>query len=371
MNKRVCIIAPVHHYQDIRVYQKEAKTLSQNGYTVLLIARCDHDKIENDIQIINIKYKTRIQRFLLIPYIYYKAIKTKADFYHLHNPDTIIIGFLLKLMGRTVIYDTHEDFKKKILIRYWIPGFLKRITAMFITFLERVAGLLFDAIIVTQKSVGHRISKKALVLTNAPIKNGELFENAYQFSEGIVDQPCKRLIYVGGISSARGLKTMVQSMANLNLEYSTRLWLIGPFENNLECEKIQEIEGWEYVDYLGILPQSEAFAYMIRSDIGLVLLEDVADYSQTSANKIYEYQCFGLPFIASNFSKWVNELKKINSGLFVDASNVLEVSKKILYLLKHQDIAIEMGRNGKSYIQNEFNWENESTKLIQLYKDLV
>lgn len=368
--KNICIIAPVHHYQDIRVYQKEARTLSLNGYSVFLIARNNNEKVENNIHILKLKYRTRIQRFLLFPYILYKAIRIKADFYHLHNPDTIPVGILLKLLGKKVIYDTHEDFKKKIQIRYWIPKILRKNTALAITFLERIAGLVFNAIIVTQEDVKNRINKKALVLANAPIIDGEIIENAYVISKEIMDQSCKRLIYVGGVSNARGLKFMVQSLVTLNTKYTTRLWLIGHFENKLEYNHIKKEKGWKYVDYLGYLPQDKAFAHMLRSDVGLVLLKDVADYSQTSANKIYEYQSFSLPFLASNFKKWEIELKKVNSGLFVDSNNLKEVENKISYLLENNNIAKEMGMNGKLYIQNEFNWEKESLKLLQLYESL-
>ncbi len=106
-------MAPVHYYDDVRVFQKEAKTLSANGYRVLLLARAEISLVEEGVEVVPLPVvKNRLMRFLCLPRVFWTAFMLKGDVYHLHNPDTLPIVLLLKMLGRRVIYDTHEDFSK-------------------------------------------------------------------------------------------------------------------------------------------------------------------------------------------------------------------------------------------------------------------
>jgi hypothetical protein len=52
--------------------------------------------------------------------VYRKALKTDADIYHLHDPELMPLGLLLKLQRKKVIYDVHENLPKQISIKHWI-----------------------------------------------------------------------------------------------------------------------------------------------------------------------------------------------------------------------------------------------------------
>lgn len=371
-NKRVCILAPVHRFDDIRVFQKEAITLSERGYEVILIARKEDDQEVRNIKVIGVpKYKNRLQRLIIQPWLLRQVLSSKARLIHLHNPDTLLIGFLLKLLGKTVIYDTHEDFSKRILIRKWIPKGLRQVLAYLVGSLERLAGYTLDATISTQEEVSKRIGRNSVVIENAPLVNSTLIQNAYRISKSIKKEDVFRLVYVGGISKERGLLQVIEALETLNKKgLEVRLWLIGP-KGNEDISEASQLSGWKYVDYLGYLPQDEAFAYMIQSNIGIVTILDVGDHRNTSPNKIYEYQRFGLPFIASSFEKWEKQLREINSGLFVDPQSVSEIVSAVEYLFNNKNVRISMGMRGQKFISETFNWEKESKKLIDMYADLT
>ena len=61
-----------------------------------------------------------------------------------------MVGFVLKLLGRKVIYDAHEDTPLQIRYQHWIPRLLRRPYAAFYYIIEKLAGWLFDAIIVAE-----------------------------------------------------------------------------------------------------------------------------------------------------------------------------------------------------------------------------
>lgn len=373
MRKEICILAPVHPYNDVRVFQKEAKTLCENGYKVTLFARVDKDVTIDGIQIKKVpKYKRRFQRFLYQPILFLKALKTNSDVYHLHNPDTLLMGFLLKAIGKKVIYDTHEDFSKRILMREWIPLRLRKIVAIMVEYLEKKAAQYFDACIVTQPQLKDKMGPKTILIENAPVLENTLTKSAYDLANNIEkEKNLIRLIYVGGISKNRGIKETILVLENVNKQIPCRLWLIGPCFEEGFLQELQKMDGWKYVDYLGQLSQDRAFAYMISSDIGIVTILDVGDHATTSPNKLHEYQRFGLPFIASNFKQWIKKVGKTQSGVFVNPSDIDEISKCVINLAKDEKLRKFMKKNGQQYIFNEFNWNIESKKLIELYNKLI
>jgi len=97
-NKKICILSTVHPPFDVRIFHKEAVTLVNAGYEVLLIAQHDKAEIVDGVKIINLKTPVnRMARMTKTVWsAFRKALKTDAVLYHIHDPELMPIGFLLK-----------------------------------------------------------------------------------------------------------------------------------------------------------------------------------------------------------------------------------------------------------------------------------
>jgi glycosyltransferase involved in cell wall biosynthesis len=163
---------------------------------------------------------------------------------------------------------------------------------------------------------------------------------------------------------------MLDAINIVNQQQKCHLWLIGSIED-YDLKDAQEHEAWTFVDYLGLLPQWKAFSYIIKSDVGLCVIPNTGDYGQTDPNKLYEYQVFGIPFIASNFEKWKTKLEKVQAGQFVEPNSPEAIAKAILWFINNPQRGKVMGKQGKKYVETEYNWEKESKKLCDCYRNLL
>ena len=372
LNKRkVCVVAPVHVWDDVRVYQKESRTLADAGYQVSLIAKTPSPQTINGVEIIpsvgNSKF--RLLRFLLLPAVGVQALLQNAEIYHLHNPDTLPIIILLRIFGKKVIYDTHEDFSKRILIKNWIPKLLRRPLAFFVSKSESLISSIATASIATQPDVVERLNGNVLLLGNPPRVNEGLYARVHKHAREIDGQECQvRAVYIGHINRPRGLYEMVDALAIVNNTTFVRLWLIGPADKD-DLDGASRRPGWQYVDYIPSMAQELAFAYVARADVGLIVIWDVGGQASIDPNKLYEYMMFGKPFIASAFGVWIGKLANTDAGWFVKPDSADEIASVLLEIAENGEIAVNKGANGKEFIRH-YNWETESQKLLELYREI-
>lgn len=323
----------------------------------------------SEITINEINHTSRMTRFFSIPLFFYRAIKDKSDIYHLHNPDTLPIGIMLKLCGKSVIYDTHENFRKKILLRTWIPRILRRFIADSVFYTEKVCSLFFDATIVTQKEQLSEY-KKSYLVGNAPIIK---LEDEGKYNKCIGSSAIK-LVYLGGVSEDRGLSSMIKFCGLLNKLHPTELNIIGPCINSLTELEIEDlIHDFPNIHYHGFLNQSEAFLFVRNSHLGLIMLEDVADYKETNPNKLFEYMMLGTPFISSDFEKWKRLLGSQNAGFFLDSKRFTLSQVEYIYsVISSEPDYSKLVHNGRKFVTKEYNWKAIDEKvLLSVYKGIL
>lgn len=363
--KKVCFVAPVHSWDDVRVFSKEAVSLAGEGYDVTLIARADKEFCEKGVKVKPVcgRHGSRAYRFLSIPLIFIQAMREGGDVYHVHNPDTIPIAFFLKVCGKKVIYDTHEDFARRILMRKWVPSPIRKAVAYLVSAAESLLARFVDASIGTQEQVVRRLGQKSYLIGNPPV-----------LPVGVKRKQCEesgefRLVYLGGMTVERGLIDMVDMLSLVNKHAPARLWLIGEISESLLVE-VKGRDGWKYVDYLGRKRQEDAFSYVEKSDVGLVLIHDVGDHSSTDPNKIYEYLAFGVPFLATNFELWMKRFCGYNCGWFLPSQNIDVAAQTIVDISKNKDELKVKGMAGRLFVQ-KYNWGVEKEKLFDIYRSVL
>lgn len=358
--KSVAHLSVVHHVYDIRIYHKECKSLSKTGYDVHLIIPHERDEVSENIHIISlpIKFfnKSIFKTYIILPFIsLLKSLKINAHVYHLHDPQLIPIGIMLKLFQKKVVYDVHEDHKE-------MPK--RKFFRILFGIYEMFAVRIFDKFIAATPKIGRKFPKdKTIILCNYPILSF-IDKNIKNINKiNISNKPV--LIYQGGLTRTRGIKQLIEAIGILN--NNAHLVLLGNWEKGLkeECEKLK---GWNNTIYLGFKPLSEVYSYTSSSDIGVVIFLPHPNHNEALPNKPFEYMASSIPFIFSNFKYWEGIFSEC--GLSVNPEDPKDIAGKIQELINNKKLRIRLGKRGRELVEIQYSWERESEKLIDLYKEL-
>ena len=365
MKNKVCILTTVHSVFDTRIFHKEAKTLLQAGYDVILIVQHNQNEIIDGVRIIAIqKTKSRFRRILFFSWkTLYLALRQGADVYHFHDPELIIVGIILKLFGKKVIYDVHEDVPKQILDKDWIGSiFVRKFFSFLVNLIEQTGAFLFNRIVAATPEIAKKFPKtKTIILRNFPIL--ELINNAMP-ADYKKNKPL--IIYAGGLSKIRGIKEMIQAMESIGDR--AELLLLGKWESEKYKKECENLKGWKYTKYLGFKKLEEVYGYMKISDIGLSMLYPTKNYSVGLPIKSFEYMACSLSIVMSNFSYWQEIFK--GYALFANPYDSKDIALKILFLLNNSDHAKRLREKGRQLVEKEYHWEEENKKLLKMYKYL-
>ncbi len=294
---KVCHLTSVHPYNDTRIFIKECCTLAAAGYETYLIAPNAPEEVRNGVHLYSV-FKLSGSRLLRMTKtvwaVYQKARTLNADVYHFHDPELIPLGLLLKIEGKKVVYDVHEDVPQDILAKTWITPILRKPIAWLIRSLENFAAKRFDAVVAATPFICDRFLQlgcRAVNVNNYPILS-EL-----HFSQGDWLQKERAVCYVGGIFNIRGIYEMVEAIGQTD----AKLLLAGQFSPLELREQIIAMSGWNNVEELGQLNRGEVAKTLARAMAGLVVLHPEPYHIDSQPTKMFEYMSASIPVIASNF----------------------------------------------------------------------
>ena len=377
MRARVCIVTSAHPVSDPRVVLKQAYSIRNAGYPVTLLAQVDGKVDLANIEVVGFrKPKSRIWRMLSISYQMIRtAIKLNADIYHMHDPELLPWSIVIKKIRRKVIvFDFHENFKKDVSNRYYLPPAVQKGVKIIYGIIEKLSLKFVDYIILAEDSYARDYNyANASVIHNYPI-----LRSMHSITRGN-DNNCSTLniAIVGQISLFRGYVEALKALAQLvNEGYKNiRLRFIGAFENDEVksdfLELVTALQLGNFVDTHGQVSHDEVFQLLHESDLGLSLLHPIPNYIESFPTKIFEYYLSGMPVISSNFKYLEDVVTAENCGKMIDPTSVDSIVDAMKYFSDNPKEMKTMGENGRRMVLSKYNWAREEVKLISIYNSLT
>lgn len=375
---KVCHLVSKHKMNDMRVFEKECKSLAKGGFDVTLIGFGEQAKEEtiDGVKCISLYYPIKNNLEILLKrnkLTYEAALKVDAEIYHIHEPELLPVGKKLKRKGKIVIFDSHEyygwqlrDNIHKIKIVNVPASFMKTIGDLYMRYEKRIC-MKLDAVIqvCTMNGIDYFEGrcKRTLFIRNLPNITDFTRNNNISFESPI------SISMIGGITKERGVTQLVKAAGKTE----ATLNLAGNFIPKSYEDELRRLPEYKNVNYRGFLDKKGMVSLLEETAIGASTLLNIGQYDKidTFPTKVYDYMAMELPIIISNtdFAKEMNE--KYNFGICVNPSNPDEIAQAIIWIKDHPQEAAKMGGNGRKIIENEWNWGKESQKLLDFYNELL
>jgi hypothetical protein len=279
---------------------------------------------------------------------------------HFHDPELVPAMALLGILRPETytLYDIHEDLPLQLASKDYLPRALRAPVAHLTECMLRAARHLFSGFAPATEAIARAWpAADTRVVHNYP---KALFHQAGAL--GQAPDP-RRVLYVGGLSRARGTVLAVEAvrearrrLPDLRLELVG--WVLDPAAD--QAIRSAQAEGWcEFVPRLG--PE----ALMRRAagaGVGLVTLLPRPNYLESLPTKLFEYMAMGIPVLASDFPLWRRLLEESGAGR-VTAPQAGAVARALVDLCSDPAGLERHAQAGRAAYRDRYRWEAESRNL--------
>jgi glycosyltransferase involved in cell wall biosynthesis len=373
---KVCILSSVHPCFDVRIFQKQARSLAEAGYEVSLAAIADFQEgLVDGIRVLGLPQPSSR---LLRPANWWRILRLslheRADIYHFHDPELLLLAGLIKLLTkRPIVYDVHENYPQDILTKEWIPAPLRRLVSSLFRVFEDTVVRGVDGVVVVNRHLEGRFGGKARVVRVANYYRLDTHANSKRDTDRREAGGRPYFVYAGRVSDDRGIYECLQALESLGEDGVEILCAgrIGHVANGQLRALLEHGHTDVPFKYLGLLPY-EAIPPLFEGALaGLLCFQPTPNNVLGTPNKLFEYMSAGIPVIASDFPFIREVVVEADCGLLVQPDDVDQIASAMARLLHDPQDATRMGQNGLRAAREKYTWQAEEKKLLSLYETLL
>jgi len=360
----VAMLTSVHWALDDRIFHREAKTIAAAGVSCCVIGPYPASAFVEGVWIEALpKQTSRLKRAFMGWTVLRKALQIGKRVFIFHDPELFGVGLLLRLCGKHVVYDCHENLPMQLLQKDWIPKPLRWVLLPWVWLAEWLGARLLSGVISAAEVMLPRFPKKrSALIRNFPIRA------ALEHNRGGIPIQLRDdvVVYAGGLSRIRGIRELVAAFRAPELSHA-QLWLLGPFESEeFQREIMSSLP--PNARWLGLKDHSEVLKTYPATKIGACLLYPTPSHRHSQPIKLYEYMAAGLPIVASNFPEFAPVLE--GCGVLVNPYDVDKIRTALVAMLSDSAKLAEMSLVAQTRALESFVWEKEGQKLVDLCRQL-
>lgn len=367
---KIAHVTTAHDPDDVRIYRKETLSLKKAGFDVSLVGPAAPTGSRLQVPHITLpRFKKRLLRMTLAPWLACaKILSHNFKVVHFHDPEFLPAALLLKLFGKKIIYDAHEDIPEQILTKSYLPPYIRKTVSKAVKAIEHFCVARFDMVVAVVEPLEKRLSrgnKRSIILRNFP-KLDEFAEFLNQ--QQPFDSAGKYAVYAGGVTEIRGFIQMAEASNYTKLP----VVVIGKMqEKKILMFYDSSKNKYSNLIYHKEIPFQEVLRYYQEGLCGLLLYQPTPNNMNSSPNKMFEYMAAGLPVVASHFPMWREIIESEQCGSCVDPTKPEEIAQAINFYADNAEMALQHGTNGRRAVMEKYNWEKEAEKLIAAYTALL
>jgi glycosyltransferase involved in cell wall biosynthesis len=289
--------------------------------------------------------------------------------YHYHSLDFVAWGARLRRrLGRPVIFDCREDYDGYVRQRRGIPNVLRPLLSRVVRRQLRLAASYCDAIIVADQGTAKLFSPRArpaVVLHNFP--RLDLFPKTELPRDRRYD-----LVYHGTLPKYHLEACLAIDDALMKRGYHLQWRLIGliPEADWLTVELVRRGVRDRF-SISGLVPHEQIAHEVIQAKIGIIPLPRLPKFEHNIPQKLFEFMALQLPVVLSDLPPSRPFVGDGGCALSVPPDDYRAYADAIIRLIEDPGLRQRMGAEGRKRVEQVNNWEHESRKLVDLYRELL
>jgi glycosyltransferase involved in cell wall biosynthesis len=371
---RVVHLSVVHRPGDIRIFERECRTLAAAGYDVtFLVPGAPAARPGENPRQAALPRRGRSTRWMSVREIVRELRRLRPHILHIHDPELLTIAPAARLCVPRVVYDMHEYVPQAVATKPYIPARVRPAAARATAVAQRTLAIACDGVVSAApgqlEALGRR-PKLRVAMVNYP--RYENFAAARPRPELLADERLK-LIHVGALSRDRGLFLMLDVMAALGPDAPVSLYLGGRYADPADEAVVRaRVEGElaGRVCLLGVVPPADVPDYLSAADVCWSPFVGGPQYSLPNVpTKVYEGMAAGLPVLVSDLADHAAPVKRVRCGLAVPVSVAGHVAG-VRQLLADPAARRAMGERGRAAVRDRYSWEAIEGELLAFYGEL-
>lgn len=374
---------------DIRL-EKEITSLYNNGYKVVLLCNNYGGAEAKDfdgavIERLKAPFKNiKLNKVLNFPVFFnprfvlkalWLAIKHRPDFIHAHDLPMMPLGIKLKILtGKPLIFDMHENYPEAL--RYFNKkGMLNKIfkNPALAALLEKFSIIFADIIISvvsenTQRLIAQGVARNKLREVSNTVDLETFIVGGA--TAGIKEFKGKQIIiYSGTVGYERGLETPVAAMKFLRQSFpNTALAIVGEGTAiRFLKETAVQNDVQDMVMFLAWPGHDRIGAYISAAEICIISQPSNPFIDTTIPHKLFEYMAAAKPILVSDAKPLKRIITETGAGEFFHSGDAESFARAAASML--EDPA-GYGKNGLDAVTKKYNWKNDETELLAVYRQL-
>ena len=144
----------------------------------------------------------------------------------------------------------------------------------------------------------------------------------------------------------------------------------GPLRSKYE-NMVKTYSLTNYITFLGFINAKEMPSYYTQADIFVLpsIIDEKGD-TEGLGVVLLEANACKTPLIGSRVGGIADIIQDGVNGLTVAQKDPVDLAEKIITLAADENLRIEMGENGRKFVEANFNWDTIAQKIINVYNRL-
>lgn len=172
----------------------------------------------------------------------------------------------------------------------------------------------------------------------------------------------KKILTVARLDLHKGHDRVLEALAILKTQGLTpRYIIVGKGDEEIRLRKmVKNLDLESQVTFAGYIPESELPKMYADSDIFIMASREIPgrlDIIEGFGISFLEASASGVPVIAGRSGGVLDAVRHERTGLLVNPDDPMDIAQTLQRLIKNPDLANELGKEGRCWIETEMSWE--------------